>query len=69
LTLDEAVQSVLTDCPNQYAKSYAAGMTEARSVYGKDGVKSQVLYILENIKGWRGEKAKEVRETLKSHAK
>lgn len=69
MTLDEAVKAVLNDCPNQYAKSYAAGMVEARAMYGKAGEKSQILYILENIKGWRGEKAKEVREALKSHAK
>ena len=68
MELNEAVKAVLDECPNQYAKSYASGMVEARLMYGKAGEKSQILYILENIKGWRGERAKEVRKILKSHA-
>ena len=48
-----------------YAASYAKA---AREMEGYEW-RVQCLYILNNLSGWRGEKAKEVKEFLKAESK
>lgn len=62
-----AIQKILDDTAS-YTKSlnYAIGYCRAsRSMTGRE-LKTQVLYILNNIIYWRHPDAKEVRETLKA---
>jgi len=57
---------ILRHCPNQYAKGYArAGLT----LHGSEAQRVQCLYLLNNIKNWRGDVAKAVRAALKHHGK
>jgi hypothetical protein len=77
MTLDEALQSVIENCPNEYAKTYAKAMPQAIAEYGKEGQRVQCLYILSNIvdldddnpEKWTGELADEVIETLEKYSK
>lgn len=48
------LKQVLRQCPNDYAQGYASyglGLVEA------DAIHMQLLYIRENMKGWRGQDA------------
>jgi hypothetical protein len=57
-----ACRLVLAYCPDAYAKSYAqAGL----QMLEEDEIRTQSLYILNNISRWRGEEAKRVRGVLK----
>jgi hypothetical protein len=59
----EIARLVLTHCPNQYAKSYAAamlGLDDDNAQY------VQALYIMSNISHWRGDVAKQCRAALKT---
>ena len=79
MTLQEALDAVIKNCPNPYAKSYAQAMPQAISEYGEEGQRVQCLYILSNIVDvdpeddpdyvWDTEEAKEVIEVLKEHSK
>jgi len=64
MTFDEAIQAVIDECPDEYAKSYAQVMPQAIALGGK---KDQILYILSNTAHWRGERAREVKAVLKAH--
>ena len=76
MTLDEALQSVIENCPNPYAVTYAQAMDQAITEYGEEGKRVQILYILSNIvddnddpEKWTGELAQKVIETLEKHSK
>jgi hypothetical protein len=59
---DDVMMTVLKDCRNEYAKSYAAAGFGMRD---PDYQRAQALYILCNIGGWRGGASAEVRRYLK----
>lgn len=69
MTMEEALRAVLEEAPsdkgfNAYAQAYAK-----RAIL--DGMKGetlrvQILYILNNLGSWRGPRAKEVKQFLKS---
>lgn len=69
MSLDAAVKAVIDECPNIYAITYASKMGEARRMYGREGEKAQILYILSNMDEWEGQRADEVRKALEHHAK
>jgi hypothetical protein len=75
MTIKQAIQNVINECPNEYAKSYAAAMGRAYREHGQHGVYVQVLYVLSNIvdvdpeydEVWTGETAEETIKTLKNY--
>lgn len=69
MTLDEAILAVQTEQKNPHAIAYAQSMGEARSRFGREGERVQILYILNNLGGWRGSRAKQVKEALKAFSK
>ena len=69
MTINEAIKAVSVECPNEYAKVYAENTMVASLEYGMDGLKTQILYILNNMRYWKGIKAKEVRVILKEYIK
>lgn len=69
MTVDEAVRAVLNESNQPYAQTYANAMPEAVSLYGEEGKKAQVRYILSNLSHWRGERAREVKGVLKEYVK
>lgn len=62
-----ACKSVLFDCKDEYAKSYAKG--GIGQCFTQEEMQVQCLYILNNIQHWRGDTAKSVRATLKAMSK
>ena len=69
MTVQEAMAKIVE---NRNEKSLNYAVNYAR--YGMDlpdgeELRVQCLYVLNNISRWRGEVAKEVRETLKAYSK
>ena len=86
-TLRDALQTIVRECPNQYAKTYAdAALNMGDCINGEvivrdnsvevrptpsgkmmvgEELHTQILYILSNMAGWRGERAREVKAILK----
>jgi hypothetical protein len=63
MNFHQACDYVIHYCPNEYAKAYAnAGlmMNESREI------KIQSLYILNNLRHWRGTMARDVKAALRS---
>jgi len=52
---------------NPYAETYISGLDEAEAMYGTDGVKTQILYIISNLKAMTPEQ-KEAKKLLKQMA-
>ena len=50
-----------------YARAYArpAVVYQAYRQYGMRGLKTQVLYVLNNLRSWRGPEAKRIKARLK----
>ena len=67
MKLEEAIEAVLNECPDEYAKSYAKALARASLLYGSEGEAAQILYILANMEEWTGPRADEVRKVLKRH--
>lgn len=68
ITSDEvmgALQCILEECPNGYAKAYTLAYLKAVEEFGAKGASMQIPYILGNMQHWRGEKARAVKATLK----
>lgn len=57
--------TILTHCDNEYAKSYARYMVTHIRANDYNALVSQSLYILNNIKHWRGPLAQSVRNDFK----
>jgi len=51
-----------------YALSYLNALDQAYVQYGIEGVKTQILYILNNLSWWRGPEAREAKKILKKFA-
>jgi hypothetical protein len=68
LTFDTCCRLIILN-KNEKALNYAVGY--ARAGLGMEGyeAKFQALYILNNMTRWRGDTAKEVRESLKKISK
>ena len=69
MTFDEAVETALAEVKDPYAQAYIQALDEARTVYGDEGVKVQVLYCLSNMQHYRGETARAVKKAFKQKVK
>ena len=49
MTTTEALQAVIENCPNYYAKQYAEAVPRSFQEFGQHGIKVQILYVLSNI--------------------
>lgn len=54
---------------NTSAKVYANHMLLSYTEYGLEGVASQVMYLLLNLKSWTGEEARQVKKLLNTWVK
>lgn len=67
---DETILSLRKEDPTGtkfgYAYPYLAAMREAHRQYGADGVRTQALYILNNLQTWRGPLARATKGFFKS---
>lgn len=55
-------------CVDPYAHSHARGIYGAHGLYGVDGVRLNVLYMLGNLGKWQGEEARVSKKVLKRWA-
>lgn len=65
MTLEQAIQAVIDQAPDSYAKAYARaglGMTG-------EALRTQCLYILSNTQSWRGPLAREAKAILREASK
>ena len=62
MTKKEALRIVFVECSNPYARSYA---NKGLYMEGEE-LDTQILYVLSNLGGWRGERAREVKKALRS---
>lgn len=60
-----ACGTVLRECPDPYAKSYASTGLTLVSSGRDDAIPVQALYIVGNMQHWRGDVAKQVRSVLR----
>lgn len=72
MTYTQALERILESLDRgemlQYAKTYAhAGLTDPDANRTPDARRVQILYILNNIRYWRGPTAKAVRAALKHY--
>lgn len=71
-TVDQAIKIAKEECKNEYAQSYLNAIPEAieyRNGEAVNGLKVQLLYALNNMRSWRGEKAREVKRILKEYVR
>lgn len=59
----DAVEEV-KESKNQYAMSYAMALLENINVWDDETIKLQIMYILSNLRHWKGERATQVKERL-----
>jgi len=58
---------LIVDNQNEKSLNYAVNYAKyGLTIFNEDELRTQCLYILNNMTRWRGEVAKEVRATLKS---
>jgi len=69
MTFSEAINAVIVESNRPYAITYAKAIGEAVRLYGEQGVRYQIPYILSNLGHWRGERAREVKAVLKAELK
>jgi hypothetical protein len=64
MNLKEAVKIMKAEVKNEYALAYIKSLDDVVDHDGMHGLVVQVRYIKENLKGWRGENAREVKAFL-----
>ena len=69
MSVNDAIRAVAVECPNHAARVYANAAMEAATMYGSEGLRVQVLYMLANVRHWRGPRAREVKAVLKAYTK
>ena len=67
--IDALRRAMAAASTNTYAMSYAHAMTKSFDQFGIDGVKFQVMYMLNNMGSWKGEEARNAKKILKKWIK
>jgi len=67
--LQEAINLAIKECKNPYALAYLNAIGESQELYGLRGLKTQLLYCLSNMSGWRGDNARKVKEVFKRYSR
>ncbi len=67
MTVDDAIVVVMREAPSEIARTYARAAMTAAVRYGTAGLRVQVRYILSNTRGWKGERAREVKVVLMAY--
>ena len=62
------LKCVELNCNNKYAIAYCQAAQKSLDGYGEDGLKTQIIYVLNNLASWKGEKARAIKAELKSLA-
>jgi hypothetical protein len=69
MNINLAIKIMKEEVKNPYAQSYLNALSDAVSDHGTDGLITQLMYILDNCRSWRGPKAKQVKDFVKDWIK
>jgi hypothetical protein len=64
MSLKECIEIMKKEVKNQQAQAYLEALDEVVEKDGMKGLVIQIKYIKENIKSWRGENARNVKEYI-----
>jgi len=67
ISVNEAIQIVRGECPNDYARAYAEKIGDSVIEEGTEGLCVQMRYILANTRSWRGERARTTKEAMRDY--
>jgi len=62
--LFDAITIAKKNCKDIYAQTYLSALDEASIMYGSEGLKTQILYALNNMSTWRGQTARDTKKIL-----
>ena len=65
--LIEALETAFNNTKDLNARAYINAIQLAEKEGGEEGIKVQILYILNNLQYWRGQLARETKKTLKRY--
>lgn len=64
MNLKQSINIMKKEVTNKYAQAYLTSLDDVVEKDGMHGLLIQIKYVKENLKGWRGETAKEVKAFL-----
>lgn len=67
LPINETILIVQDECPNAIAKKFAKNTMATVLKKGKKGLIDSVSFMLSNMSEWEGDRAKQVKESLKNY--
>jgi hypothetical protein len=67
--LYNAVAVAKKECTDSYALAYLDAIDTSGTYYGHEGIRTQLLYILNNMHYWRGATARETKAVFKKYIK
>lgn len=67
MDLDQAINIAKKECNDPYAQTYLRAIPKAIELDGKNALRVQLLYVMNNMRYWRGETAREVKKTIKAY--
>ena len=68
-TIKEAIKSLKDNCKDEYAQAYLKALPEVIEEDGKNGLVSQMRYVLANTQRWKGPEASQVKKFVNSWIK
>ena len=60
-----AIDIARKQCKNQYAQVHLQAINRMGIALGPEGIKVQLLYVLHNMRGWRGQVARETKKIFR----
>jgi hypothetical protein len=60
----ESLMAITNQCPSAAVRKVAEQALDAVKTSGADELRTQVYFVLTAMKGWRGERARQVHESL-----
>lgn len=65
-TLNDAIKAARKETTNPVAKSYAEAAMSIATEYGTKGLACQLVYLLNNLQGWRGDRARKAKVIMRA---
>ena len=66
MTLNKALHFARINATNHYAQQYIRSVDDAIALDCNQGLQVQLMYILNNLQGWRGETARQAKAIMKA---
>ena len=69
MDLNYCIRMLKENVKNPFAQEYLKTIDDAIDDAGTEGLAIQLMYILENSRGWRGEEARKVKKFIREWVK